>query len=567
MFAACEAMLAFSLKFFINALEGKPSEAIYFIPASVTSAIYFIPLAVIVLSLFRGLGAYLGNFFMGKLGLSVVNGLRKRTFSHMVHMPQSHYDAKNSGELVSLIIYNIEQVTGSVTNALKILFRDGFSVLAFLFTLLYINWKLTLVFFTITPILGGLVYFAGKYFRKTSRRIQSAVGKVTHICTETFQGIQLVKSYGGEEYEKKRFGEAADNNLQYATKFERVAALQTPILHNVIAVALAVILFLVIKIWDGPIAEAVVYVTVTGLITKPFRQLSSVNAIIQKGAAASETIFSILDSPQEVNTGTRQLSDVKGKIEFQDVSFSYSSDESDAEKNADKPALDSVNLVINPGETVALVGKSGSGKTTIVSLLQRFYSPSKGSILIDGNAIDDIETSSLRANIGLVNQQTILFNDTIKANISYGRDAQDTSLDAVVQAAENAYAKSFIEEMDDGFETVIGEDGARLSGGQRQRLAIARALLKNAPILILDEATSALDNESEKQIQAALEKLKHGRTTLVIAHRLSTIESADKIIVLNQGKVEEIGSHATLLQKNGAYTQLYNAQFSEDSSR
>lgn len=546
-----ETSLVAMLKYFVDYLNNEPSEALYFLPAEVVNTIYFVPLGVIVLSVLRGLGSFLGNFFMSRVGLNVVNTLRKTVFTHMLYMPQSYYDQRNSGELVSLIIYNIEQVTDSVTNAIKIMLRDGSVVIFCLISMITINWKLTLIFFVIAPILGSIIFLASRYFRRKSRSIQSAVGQITHISTESFQGIKLVKSYLGEKYENARFQSAANNNLELSTKYERVKALQTPILHIVIAISLACIFYLIMKIWNGSAADAVEYVGYAGLIAKPFRQLSTVNSIIQRGMAAAETIFATIDSEREKDNGQKTLEQVKGKIVFRNVSFNY---------NENEQAIRNIDFVIEPGETVALVGSSGSGKSTIASLLLRFYEASSGSITIDGIEINDIQMQNLRHNIALVNQQTTLFNDSVRSNIAYGSDLQNASDEDIKLAAQGAYAKHFIDNLDDGFETNIGEDGGLLSGGQRQRIAIARALLKNAPILILDEATSALDNESEKHIQVDLERLKEGRTTLVIAHRLSTIENADKIIVMQQGEIIEQGNHQELMAKNGAYVKLHNTQ-------
>ncbi len=569
MFAGMEAGLVATMEFFIDRLEGRPSDPIFGLSSEVTSALYFVPAAVVVLSFFRGIGTFLGNYFMSRVGLNVVNTLRKAVFSHLLYMPQKFYDDRNSGELVSLIVYNIEQVTGSVTEAIKILLRDGFSVCFFLVAMLLINWQLTLIFFVVAPILGLIILAASRYFRKTSRRIQGAVGMITHISTEAFQGIKLVKSYLGEDYENRRFRDATDNNLRLATKYARASALQTPVLHFIIAIALAFIFYLVMKIWKGNAADAVVYVSYAGLIAKPFRQLSSLNAVIQRGMAAAETIFFALDSSPERDTGKQSLQDVRGEIEFDNVTFSYHSgqhqdDGGAATPHESTPALRKLSLTIKPGETVALVGASGSGKTTIASLLLRFYNANSGEIRIDGTPIQDISLANLRSNIALVNQQTVLFNDTVRANIAYGQDLKNIADEDVLKAAQDAYANHFIDELDEGFNTTVGEDGAMLSGGQRQRLAIARGLLKQARILILDEATSALDNESEKQIQAALEKLKAGRTTLVIAHRLSTIENADRIVVLDRGNIVEQGSHAELLRKGGYYANLLNSQGDTD---
>ncbi|WP_028885721.1 lipid A export permease/ATP-binding protein MsbA [Teredinibacter turnerae] len=550
-FAGMEASMAMTAEFFLDRLEKRETESFKFIPREITNSLYFVPSAIIFLAVIRGIGAYLGNFYMSRVGLGVVNDLRKQVFSHMLNLPQKFYDDKNSGELVSLIIYNIEQVTGSVTRAVKSLFQDGMQVIAYLTVLLYFNWKLTLVFIAVIPLLAGLIYLASRYFRRVSRKIQHAVGRVTHIATETFQGIKLVKSYNGENYENRRFHQASDENLHFGTKFERVNAAQTPVLHIVIAFALATLFLLVLIFWDDTASRAVVFASVAGMIAKPFRNLSSINSIIQRGLAAAETIFSTLDLPSATDTGSKQLGAVKGEIAFNQVNFSY---------QPEQPALRSLSLKIEPGQTVALVGASGSGKTTIASLLLRFYDPQQGSITIDGQDINSVSLKNLRDNIALVNQQTILFNDSVLANIAYGCDKSEIDLAAAETAARNAYAEHFIRDLDKGIYTDVGEAGDRLSGGQRQRIAIARALYKNAPILILDEATSALDNESEKQIQLALENLKEGRTTLVIAHRLSTIENADKIVVLDKGEVVEMGDHKSLLAQQGHYAKLHQSQ-------
>lgn len=549
LFAAMEASLVMTVEYFIRFLQNEPSKPIFYLSSEVTSSLLFVPVAIMVLSGLRGIGSYLGNYFMSRVGLNVVNTLRKMVFAHILFLPQKYHDTRNSGELVSLIIYNIDQVTQSVTEAIKILLRDGLSVIAILGFLVYKNWLLTLVFFFVAPILGVIIYAAGRYFRKKSTKIQDSVGAITHISTESFQGIKLVKSYRGEAHADQRFVDATNNNLNLQTKFQRAKALQTPILHTIIAAALAIIFFLVMKLWPpGDAAGAVAYVTYAGLIAKPFRQLASLNSMIQKGLAAAETIFTTLDIDQETDTGTKTLSQVRGHVEFKDVSFRYGDDLA--------PAISHLNLSIAPGETVALVGATGSGKSTIASLLLRFYEASEGDIHIDGVSIRDISLRSLRQHIALVNQQTILFNDSIRANIAYGEDIKSANDTEIQQAAENAHAKSFIERLEHGFDEGVGEDGSSLSGGQRQRISIARALLKNAPILILDEATSALDNESEKHIQQALETLKQGRTTLIIAHRLSTIENADRIVVLGDGKIIEEGDHRTLMAKNGYYARL-----------
>lgn len=541
--AAMETLLAHLMKYFIDGLETRDR-----------ALVIYVPLAMVAVRLVHGIGSYLGNFNIACVGLNVVNDLRKQLFDHMVYLPSRFYDDNNSGEIVSLIVYNIQQVTGAVTNAVKIVLRDGFTVIGLLAYMFWQNWLLTCIFLILAPVLAGLVTIASRYFRRVSRRLQVTMGSISHIANEAVQGFRLVRSFGGEKYEAKRFAQASDENTRLGTKYERVSAAQAPVFHQVIALDLAILLFLILFFWETGTGSAVAYVTAAAMIAKPIRQLSSVNEIIQKGLAAAESIFAVMDIPLETDKGTKELSKPQGRIEFRHITFGYS-DES--------TALNDVSFAIEPGQTVALVGRSGSGKSTLASLLLRFYDPQQGDILIDGEPITSLTLASLRRNVALVNQQTVLFNDTIKKNIAYAVDEDQIDDEAVRKAAENAYALPFIEQLPQGFDTLVGEDGARLSGGQRQRLAVARALFKDAPILVLDEATSALDTESEQQIQQALERLQEGRTTLVIAHRLSTIEKADQIIVMDQGRVVEQGTHTQLLEQKGYYASLHAVQFAE----
>lgn len=543
-YAGTQSALAHMMKYFVDGLQSKDAELMVFIPA-----------AVVAISVVRGVGFFLGNYYMSKVSLSVVNDLRKQMFDHMLSLPNAYHDRCNSGELVSMITYNVNQVTNAATNAIKVLFREGFTVIALMAYLLYQDWQLTLVFLLVTPVLAGLILYTSKLFRRMSEKMQNSMGQVTHVANEAIQGYRLVRSYGGETYEQQRFHGASNSNTRQGIKFSRVAAIQTPVFTFILSLAIATLMFLVLYLAsDTSAGELVAYVVAAGLLAKPVRQLSEVNSNIQRGIAAADSIFSLLDHSSEANTGSQVVERVSGRIELKDLSFEY---------ELGKPVLHHINLTIEPGETVALVGRSGSGKSTIANLLLRFYDLTSGQILLDDIELRDFQIDCLRRQIALVNQQVVLFNDTVARNIAYGQlAAVDES--AIEKAAQDAYAMEFIETLPQGLNTIVGEDGTRLSGGQRQRLSIARALLKDAPILILDEATSALDSESERTIQKALDRVMQGRTTIVIAHRLSTIESADRIVVMDQGRIAEQGSHAELIAKAGHYAKLHALQFKDD---
>ncbi|MCU7937903.1 MAG: lipid A export permease/ATP-binding protein MsbA [gamma proteobacterium symbiont of Bathyaustriella thionipta] len=521
-----------------------------------TQAVYLIPLSLLGIYLVRGIGGFIGTYFLAKVSFSIVHTLRTEMFDRLVLLPNSYYEQNNSGHLISMITFNVAQVTGAATDAIKVIVREGITVIALLVFLFYSNWQLSLTFLAIAPLIAFVVAFASKRFKRLSKKIQVTMGDITHISSEAINGYKEVKSFGGEKYEQARFLAASKKNYRQNMKMIMTSAINTPVLQMIVASALSFLVFLALSfLGDMEPAEFISYIVAAGLLPKPIRQLSEVNSTIQKGIAAAESVFTILDEESEQDNGTYEAEVVQGRLEFKQVQFTY--------PQTEKIIISDLNLTIEPGQTIALVGRSGSGKSTLASLISRFYEIDKGDILLDAHSLEDYSLSSLRKQISLVTQDVTLFNDTIEKNIAYGALSQH-SRDEVIQAAESAYAMEFINEQSDGIDTLVGEDGVLLSGGQRQRLAIARALLKNSPILILDEATSALDTESERKIQAALENVMQGRTTLVIAHRLSTIENADLIVVMDKGVIIEQGNHKELIEYDGFYSQLHKKQFDEN---
>ena len=487
----------------------------------------------------------------------LVNNLRQGVFNRLLQLPGSFYNRHASGHLISTLTFNVEQVTGAGTDALKTIFRDGSTVIALLAYVFYLNWKLSLVFLVVGPLIGLVVSLTSKLFRKYSRRIQNSMGGVTHVASETFKGVEVVRAFGGNDYEQKRFGKASEYNLKQSMKLALVDEVSTPFIQILTFIAIAILLWIGLStdIRGGMnTGEFLSYLTAASLIAKPLRQLTSVNSKIQKGIAASQSIFAMMDEEAERDDGTVELQQAQGRLELRDVSFRYPGSEQDA--------LSGINLTIEKGETVAFVGRSGSGKSTLVNLIPRFNIVSAGVITLDGLPLEEYRLRDLRRQVAIVNQQIVLFQDTVAHNIAYGDLAEAPEQD-IIDAATAAHAMEFIEKLPQGLQTQVGEDGAMLSGGQRQRLALARAILKDAPLLILDEATSALDTESERYIQQALRGVMAGRTTLVIAHRLTTIENADKIVVMDQGSIVEVGNHQELLAKEGAYAQLHRLQFSD----
>ncbi len=513
------------------------------------------PVFLVALFIVRGLAGFVNTYFLKWVGRRVVADLRQEMFDHLMRAPTVYYDNHSSGQILSKFTYNVENVASATTTALTTIVRDSFTVIGLMAYMLYVNAALSAIFLLIGPVMAGSVKYATKRFRRTSQRIQDRVGALTHAAQEVIDAHRVVKAFGGQAQESARFAHVNEKTRSLQMKMIATEAASVPLVQLISALAIAVIVYLSTMQGlraDISIGTFMSFIVAMGLLLPPVKRLTSVNAHLQRGIIAAQSLFDLLDTETEKDTGTRALDRSNGLVEYRGVGHVY-----DPEKGA---VLQDVSLTIEPGEAVAFVGRSGSGKTTLVSLLPRFYDATSGQILIDGIEVRDLTLKSLRDQISLVTQDVVLFNDTVANNISYGRPEEVNPKD-VKRVAEAAHAIDFIREFPRGFDTLIGDRGVLLSGGQRQRLAIARAMLKDAPILVLDEATSALDTEAERHIQAALEELMQHRTTLVIAHRLSTIENADRIVVLDQGCIVEQGRHPDLLARDGYYAKLHRMQF------
>ena len=519
--------------------------------------ISYLPLLFVGLFLVRGVGSFLGNYYLARISGNVIHKLRCEIFNHYTRLSAQYFDASNSGYMISRITNNIGEVTRATTDSVRSFVREGLTAVGLLGYLTYMNWQLSLVFLAIAPIVALMVKYIGGRMKRLSRRMQDTVGDITHITSEMVMGNRIVKGFGGEDYEQQRFKAASLENRKQYRKLIMTVSINNPLMQFIVSLALASMMYLaLILMKDAGAGEFIAYLTAAFMLPKPIRQLSDANAEILRGLAAAETLFEVLDEPVEVDQGEVDVERSQGRIEFKNLSFKYPGSET--------PALQNINLTIEPGRTVALVGSSGGGKSTLINLLPRFYDYADGQILIDGIELKRYKLDGLRRQIALVTQHVTLFNTTVANNIAYG-SLQGVERSRIQQAATDAYAMDFINKMPQGLDTEIGENGVKLSGGQRQRLALARALLKDAPILILDEATSALDTESERYIQAALNHVMKGRTTLVVAHRLSTIENADVILVMDHGSIIEQGTHQELLARDGVYAKLHKMQFQDGS--
>jgi subfamily B ATP-binding cassette protein MsbA len=514
-----------------------------------------VPVVIVLIFLVRGIATFVGTLAISWVGNKLVMDLRNEMFAKLLCLPTGFYDDHATGTLISKLTFDVTQVTNAATVVVTISVRDTIVMIGLLGWLFYLNWKLTLLTLLMAPVIALIISTISRRMRHSSRDSQQAMGDLTQVIEESVSAHKVVKLFGGQQYERDRFNEQANWVRRHAMKQASASAANVPIVQMVAAVALAVVVYLATlqsNADEVTVGGFVSFIMAMLMLTAPLKRLTGVSEYLQRGLAAAESVFELLDTLGEKDEGKVAIGRVRGELHFDDVQFTYAADA--------RPVLKNIQLDIRAGENVAFVGASGSGKTTLVNLVPRFYTATGGEIRLDGHNLIDLTLASLRANIALVSQEVVLFNDTISANIAYGQ-MRVVSQAEIIAAATAAHAMEFIREWPEGLNTLVGERGVKLSGGQRQRIAIARAILKDAPVLILDEATSALDSESERHVQAALETLMQGRTTLVIAHRLSTIEKADRIVVLQKGEIAEVGSHAELLAKNGIYAQLHSIQF------
>jgi subfamily B ATP-binding cassette protein MsbA len=544
LFAATESALAYLVKQFFNGAFIRKNPEI----------LWKIPIGVVVLFTLRGIGDFVQNYYPSYVGRQVVKGLRRDVFSHYLRLPTAYLDRQQSGHLLSKLTNNIELVAGAATTASISLIGDSLTILGLLATLFYMNWRLALFCIAAAPVIAWLMQIANSSFRRYSTRIQNSMGDITRVAKEAIDAHRLIKIFNAEDHQTERFEHANELNRASNMKLVRAKSISNPVVQSIASIALASVLYVAIRqvfAHDMRVDEFIGFLTALMLIPSPLRSLVNISGPLQQGIAAGQSVFELLDQPTEGSGGTRAIARARGEVEFRNVSFMYGDDKGSV--------LRDVSFHVRPGETVAIVGRSGSGKTTLVGLVPRFYDVQEGAVLLDGVDVREYRLTDLRSQVSLVSQDVVLFNDTIRNNIAF--NAVDKSQAQIEAAASAANVMEFVALQPQGFETPLHDRGQNLSGGQRQRISIARALLKDSPVLILDEATAALDNESERRVQQELSLLMEGRTTLVIAHRLSTVEGADRIIVLDDGRIVEMGNHRELLSIGGLYAALHGMQF------
>jgi len=544
LFAATNSALAYLVKEFLNGAFVKKNPEV----------LWKVPIAVVVLFTLRGIGDFVANYYPSWVGRQVIKGLRRDVFSHYLRLPTAYLDRQQSGHLLSKLTNNIELVAAAATSASISLIGDSLTIIGLLITLFYMNWRLAVFCIAAAPVIAWLMQIANRSFRRYSERIQNSMGDITRVAKEAIDAHRLIKIFNAEDHQTERFEQVNELNRASNMKLARAKSISNPVVQCIASIALASVLYVAIRqvfSHNMQVDEFLGFLTALMLIPSPLRSLVNMSGPLQQGIAAGQSVFELLDQPTEGSGGTRSIARARGEIEFRNVSFQYASDKGGV--------LHDVSFRVRPGETVAIVGRSGSGKTTLVGLVPRFYDVQQGSVLLDGVDVREYRLTDLRSQVSLVSQDVVLFNDTIRNNIAFNAiDKTDAEVEAAARAAN---VMEFVAQQPQGFDTTLSDRGQNLSGGQRQRISIARALLKDAPVLILDEATAALDNESERRVQQELAVLMRGRTTLVIAHRLSTVEGADRIIVLDQGCIVEMGNHQELLARGGLYAALHGMQF------